>query len=106
MLHDYQSHFQLTRLPSLTTLEADGHTRFCEVRLMTAKILDGTSVARSIKEEVGAEVAQYAKQDLRPGLAVVLVGNDTASEIYVSSKVKTCEQLGLYSEKITLPETT
>jgi methylenetetrahydrofolate dehydrogenase (NADP+)/methenyltetrahydrofolate cyclohydrolase len=72
---------------------------------MTAKILDGSSVARSIKEEVAAEVAQYAKLGLRPGLAAVLVGNDTASEIYVSSKVKTCEQLGLYSEKITLPET-
>ena len=73
---------------------------------MTAKILDGSSVARSIKEEVAAEVAQYAKLGLRPGLAAVLVGNDAASEIYVSSKVKTCEQLGLYSEKITPPETT
>jgi methylenetetrahydrofolate dehydrogenase (NADP+)/methenyltetrahydrofolate cyclohydrolase len=73
---------------------------------MTAKILDGASVAKSIKEEVGAEVAQYAESGLRPGLAAVLVGNDTASEIYVSSKVKTCEQLGLYSEKINLPETT
>src|SRR6185503_20885152 len=72
---------------------------------MTAKILDGSSVARSIKEEVAAEVAQYAKLGLRPGLAAVLVGNDAASEIYVSSKVKTCEQLGLHSEKITLPET-
>src|SRR5262249_16971595 len=40
------------------------------------------------------------------GLATVLVGNDPASQIYVSSKVKTCEQLGLYSEKIELPETT
>jgi methylenetetrahydrofolate dehydrogenase (NADP+) / methenyltetrahydrofolate cyclohydrolase len=72
---------------------------------MTATILDGSSVARSIKEEVAAEVARYAKLGLRPGLAAVLVGSDTASEIYVSSKVKTCEQLGLYSEKITLPET-
>lgn len=73
---------------------------------MTAKILDGTSVAKSIKEEVAAETAEVAKLGLRPGLAAVLVGSDTASEIYVSSKVKTCEQLGLYSEKITLPETT
>jgi methylenetetrahydrofolate dehydrogenase (NADP+) / methenyltetrahydrofolate cyclohydrolase len=73
---------------------------------MTAKMLDGTSVAESIKKEVAAEVAEYAKRALRPGLAAVLVGNDSASQIYVSSKVKTCEQLGLYSEKIELPETT
>jgi methylenetetrahydrofolate dehydrogenase (NADP+)/methenyltetrahydrofolate cyclohydrolase len=73
---------------------------------MTAKILDGASVAKSIKEEVAAEVAEQAKRGLRPGLAAVLVGNDPASQIYVSSKVKTCEQLGLYSEKIELPETT
>jgi methylenetetrahydrofolate dehydrogenase (NADP+)/methenyltetrahydrofolate cyclohydrolase len=73
---------------------------------MTAKILDGASVAKSIKEEVAAEVALHAERGLRPGLAAVLVGNDAASQIYVSSKVKTCEQLGLYSEKIELPETT
>jgi methylenetetrahydrofolate dehydrogenase (NADP+) / methenyltetrahydrofolate cyclohydrolase len=73
---------------------------------MTANILDGTSVAKTIKQEVADEVAEYAKRDLRPGLAAVLVGNDPASQIYVSNKVKTCEQLGLYSEKILLPETT
>jgi methylenetetrahydrofolate dehydrogenase (NADP+)/methenyltetrahydrofolate cyclohydrolase len=73
---------------------------------MTAKILDGASVARSIKEEVAAEVATLAARDRRPGLAAVLVGNDAASQVYVSSKVKTCEQLGLYSEKIELPEAT
>ena len=73
---------------------------------MTAKILDGTSVAKSIKEEVAAETALYAERGLRPGLAAVLVGNDPASQNYVSSKVKTCAQLGLYSEKIERPETT
>lgn len=73
---------------------------------MTAKILDGASVAQSIKAEVAAEAAELAARDLRPGLAAVLVGNDTASQVYVSSKVKTCEQLGLYSEKIELPEST
>jgi methylenetetrahydrofolate dehydrogenase (NADP+)/methenyltetrahydrofolate cyclohydrolase len=50
-------------------------------------------------------VAEYSKRGLRPGLAAVLVGNDPASEIYVSSKVKTCAELGLYSEKIELAET-
>src|SRR5437870_13203192 len=74
---------------------------------MTAKIFDGASVAKTIKETVAAEVAGLAAaRGLRPGLAAVLVGNDTASHIYVSSKVRTCEQLGLYSEKIELPETT
>jgi len=72
---------------------------------MTAKLLDGASVARAIKEEVASEAVVYSRRGLRPGLAVVIVGNDTASHIYVSSKVKTCEQLGLYSEKVELPET-
>ena len=73
---------------------------------MTAKILDGANVAKSIKEEVTAEIAELATRGLRPGLAAVLVGNDPASQVYVSSKVKTCEQLGLYSEKIELAEAT
>jgi methylenetetrahydrofolate dehydrogenase (NADP+)/methenyltetrahydrofolate cyclohydrolase len=73
---------------------------------MAANLLDGTSVAKTIKQEVADEVAAYATRGLKPGLAAVLVGNDPASHIYVSSKVKTCEQLGLYSEKLELPETT
>lgn len=73
---------------------------------MTAKILDGASVAKAIKDDVASAVAEYSKRGLQPGLAAVLVGNDPGSQIYVSSKVKTCEQLGLYSEKIELPETT
>src|SRR4030095_9175708 len=73
---------------------------------MTAQILDGASVAQSIKKEVAAEVAEYAAKGLRPGLAAVLVGNDSASHLYVSGKVKSCDQLGLYSEKIELPEST
>ncbi len=73
---------------------------------MSAKILDGASVARAIKDEVAGEVAEYSRRGVRPGLAAVLVGSDSASQIYVSGKVRTCEQLGLYSEKIDLPETT
>lgn len=72
---------------------------------MTAKLLDGASVARAIKDEVAGEVVEYSRRGLRPGLAAVVVGNDTASHIYVSSKVKTCEQLGIYSDKIEMPET-
>ena len=73
---------------------------------MTATVLDGTAVAKAIKDEVASEVTSLALRGLRPGLAAVLAGNDPASQIYVSNKVKTCEQLGLYSEKIELPETT
>jgi methylenetetrahydrofolate dehydrogenase (NADP+)/methenyltetrahydrofolate cyclohydrolase len=73
---------------------------------MTATLLDGSTIAKAIKDEVAAEVTSLALCGLRPGLAAVLAGDDPASRIYVSNKVKTCEQLGLYSEKIELPETT
>jgi len=73
---------------------------------MTAKLFDGAAVGKAIKEEVAFEVSDLASRGLRPGLAAVLAGADPASHIYVSNKVKTCEQLGLYSEKIELPETT
>lgn len=70
---------------------------------MAARILDGTKISAEIKAEIAAEVQQLVRDGIRPGLAAVLVGNDPASEVYVRSKVKTCEQLGLYSEKITPP---
>jgi len=68
---------------------------------MSAIVLDGTKVASEIKEEVAAEVRSCSAAGLRPGLAVVLVGNNPASEIYVRNKVKSCEALGIYSEKHT-----
>jgi methylenetetrahydrofolate dehydrogenase (NADP+) / methenyltetrahydrofolate cyclohydrolase len=70
-----------------------------------ARVLDGTAIAAEIKAEVRAEVEQLALQGIRPGLAAVLVGHVPASEIYVRSKVKTCEALGLFSELITPPQT-
>src|SRR5512146_997299 len=73
---------------------------------MSARILDGNKIAADIKSEVAEEVKRMAAAGLRPGLAVVLVGNDPASEIYVRNKVKTCEDLGIYSEKHTLPAST
>ena len=66
---------------------------------MPAKILDGTKIANDIKAEVGAEVRSLTEAGARPGLAVVLVGHDPGSEIYVRHKVKACEELGIYSEK-------
>ena len=71
---------------------------------MSAKILDGVKLAAEIKAEVAEEVKRLAAEGMRPGLAAVLVGNDPASEVYVRSKVKTCEELGIYSEKITPDE--
>src|SRR5271155_5028289 len=70
-----------------------------------ARVLDGNTIAAAIKAEVGDEVKLLALEGIRPGLAAVLVGHVPASEIYVRSKVKTCEALGLFSELITPPET-
>lgn len=69
-----------------------------------SRILDGAIIAAQIKSEVQEEVKQLAADGLQPGLAVVLVGHDPASEIYVRSKVKTCGELGIYSELITPEE--
>jgi methylenetetrahydrofolate dehydrogenase (NADP+)/methenyltetrahydrofolate cyclohydrolase len=69
------------------------------------KILEGSAVAAEIKAEVAEEVKLLAEKGIRPGLAAVLVGHVPASEIYVRSKVKTCAELGLFSEMITPPET-
>ena len=71
---------------------------------MSAVILDGTKIAAQIRAEVGAEVKQLIAEGLRPGLAVVLVGHDPASEVYVRSKVKACEELGILSEKHAPPD--
>lgn len=72
---------------------------------MPANILDGNKIAEQIKSEVAAEVKVLERSRIRPGLAAVLVGHDPASEIYVRNKVKTSEQLGLFSVKITPPGT-
>ncbi len=71
---------------------------------MPALILDGTKIAQEIRSEVAAEVRTMATAGVRPGLAVVLVGHNPASEIYVRGKVKACEEVGIYSEKLTPSE--
>jgi methylenetetrahydrofolate dehydrogenase (NADP+) / methenyltetrahydrofolate cyclohydrolase len=71
---------------------------------MTARILDGTKVAAEIRAEVAAQAKALASSGLRPGLAVVLVGNNPASETYVRGKVKSSQEVGLYSEEHTPPE--
>ncbi len=72
---------------------------------MSARILDGTKIASEIRAEVAAEVKSMSAEGLRPGLAVVLAGHNPASEIYVRGKVKACEEVGVYSEKHTPPQT-
>jgi methylenetetrahydrofolate dehydrogenase (NADP+)/methenyltetrahydrofolate cyclohydrolase len=72
---------------------------------MAATILDGNKIAAEIRAEVAAEAKALAEAGMRPGLAVVLVGHNPASEIYVRGKVKSCEEVGIYSEKHTPPET-
>jgi methylenetetrahydrofolate dehydrogenase (NADP+) / methenyltetrahydrofolate cyclohydrolase len=68
---------------------------------MPALILDGTKIAQQIRSEAAAEVKTMMAAGLRPGLAVVLVGHNPASEIYVRGKVKACEEVGIYSQKLT-----
>jgi methylenetetrahydrofolate dehydrogenase (NADP+)/methenyltetrahydrofolate cyclohydrolase len=69
------------------------------------RLLDGAPIAAQIKQEVAEEVKELARHGVRPGLAAVLVGRVPASEIYVRSKVQACEELGLFSDLITPPET-
>jgi methylenetetrahydrofolate dehydrogenase (NADP+)/methenyltetrahydrofolate cyclohydrolase len=70
---------------------------------MTAAILDGAATARTIKDELRAEVATLAARDVRPGLGVLLVGDDPASAVYVRAKTRACEELGIHHETATLP---
>lgn len=71
---------------------------------MAASILDGNRISAEIREELAAEVHFCAQVGFRPGLAAVLVGHDPGSEIYVRNKMRACEQVGIYSEKIAPPE--
>lgn len=71
--------------------------------LSAARVLDGIAIASEIKSEVARDVETARRSGYTPGLAVVLVGENPASQIYVRSKVKTCGELGIYSEMHTPP---
>ena len=73
---------------------------------MSARMIDGIRIGKEIREEVRSEVGELKRQGIQPGLAAVLVGNNPASQVYVRSKIKACENLGIYSEGIRLPEET
>ncbi len=70
---------------------------------MSAVLLDGTRIASEIRAELAGEVRDLTAAGMKPGLAVVLVGSNPASEVYVRGKVKSCEELGIHSEKLTPP---
>ncbi|MBC2694156.1 MAG: bifunctional methylenetetrahydrofolate dehydrogenase/methenyltetrahydrofolate cyclohydrolase FolD [Desulfobacteraceae bacterium] len=72
---------------------------------MSAKIISGTEIAKEIRVEIKQEIAELKeKHGLTPGLATVLVGDDPASRVYVGQKDKSCNNLGIYSKMINLPE--
>jgi methylenetetrahydrofolate dehydrogenase (NADP+)/methenyltetrahydrofolate cyclohydrolase len=74
---------------------------------MTAQLIKGAEIAAQIREELKKEIAELkAKHNVVPGLVTVLVGADPASQVYVGAKEKTCQELGIYSERYDLPEKT
>ena len=73
---------------------------------MAGRILNGNEIRDQILEDVGAGVAEAAKGGWTPGLTVVLIGDDPASEIYVRNKIKACEKVGIRSTMLTPPATT
>ena len=74
---------------------------------MSARIIDGKAVSQKVRNEVAIQVARMKEQGQRiPGLAVILVGLDPASQVYVSNKRKACDQVGFISRSFDLPDTT
>src|SRR5258708_25493673 len=70
---------------------------------MAARILDGKSLAAQVRMAVKREVEALAQRGIRPGLAVVLAGEDPGSRVYVRNKVRACEETGVRSELYHLP---
>ncbi len=73
---------------------------------MTAQLIDGKAVAEALRTRVAGEVADLKGRGITPGLAVVIVGDDPASQVYVKNKVATCERLGMASFHHRLPAAT
>lgn len=76
-------------------------------RTMSATLIKGSEISKQIKEELKVEIANLKdKNNIIPGLATVLVGEDEASKVYVGAKEKTCKELGIYSERMDIPAAT
>ena len=73
---------------------------------MSAIRMDGKMVSAKVRGSILAEVEALKAQGVRPGLAVILVGDDPASKVYVRNKERACEECGIYSEKYALPAET
>jgi methylenetetrahydrofolate dehydrogenase (NADP+)/methenyltetrahydrofolate cyclohydrolase len=73
---------------------------------VTARIIDGKAISAKRRARVAERVAELKAQGVNPGLAVVIVGEDPGSQVYVRNKVAACEETGVFSEKIELPATT
>lgn len=71
-----------------------------------ATIIDGKAIAAAVRADVAAEVAELKKKGIAPGLAVIIVGDDPASRVYVNNKKKACAEAGIYSEEFALPADT
>lgn len=73
---------------------------------MAAKLIEGKEVSEALREQLKKEIEQLEQEGITPGLAVIVVGNDNASRVYVNSKKRACAELGLYSEEYALPAET
>jgi len=73
---------------------------------LPAKLIDGNAIGATMRAELGGEITALKKQGIRPGLAVVLVGDNPASEVYVRMKGKACWEAGIYGVSIKLPKDT
>jgi methylenetetrahydrofolate dehydrogenase (NADP+) / methenyltetrahydrofolate cyclohydrolase len=73
---------------------------------MTARVLDGAPIANAIRAEVAEQVKRFRESGRQPGLAVVIVGENPASQVYVKAKGKACEEAGMHSETVRLPQET
>jgi methylenetetrahydrofolate dehydrogenase (NADP+) / methenyltetrahydrofolate cyclohydrolase len=73
---------------------------------LPAEIIDGKAIAARLRERYAVEVSELKARGVHPGLAVVLVGGDPASQVYVNMKGRDCDEVGIYSEKVHLPEET
>jgi methylenetetrahydrofolate dehydrogenase (NADP+)/methenyltetrahydrofolate cyclohydrolase len=73
---------------------------------VTAQVINGKEIVSSYREDIKRQVEQLTAQGTQPGLVVIIVGEDPASQIYVNNKAKACEQVGIYSEVHRLPEST
>ena len=67
-----------------------------------AQIMDGKQIAAKVRGEIAAECAELVKKGIVPGLAVIIVGDDPASKVYVRNKKKACEEVGFHSEVYSL----